>query len=59
MLKMKYFVLKPHGDDIYAKASRIAMRNYSNTIVEYDPELADSLWEWANSEIPEEQQYVE
>lgn len=28
-LKMKYFVLKPAGDDAYAKASRAAMNRYA------------------------------
>ena len=50
---MKYFVLKPHGEDIYAKASRIAMRNYSNTIATENPELAEELLVWANRELPE------
>ena len=52
-LQMKYFVLKPHGNDKYAEASRVAMRNYSNTIAEHNPKLADELWEWADREIPQ------
>ena len=49
-LEMKYFVLKPRGDDVYARASRIAMRSYSNTIAEENPKLSEELWIWANDE---------
>jgi len=45
---MKYFVLKPKGDDIYAKASRQAMRSYAQQINKENPELADELREWAD-----------
>lgn len=49
-LMMKYFVLKPHGDDAYAKASRAAMRSYANSIREENPELCKELREWADNE---------
>lgn len=52
-LIMKYFVLKPHGDDQYAKASRAAMRAYANHIKGENPELCQELREWADREMPE------
>jgi hypothetical protein len=51
-LKMKYFVLKPKGTDIYAYASRMAMRTYANIIIEENPELANDLLDWAYKENP-------
>lgn len=48
---MKYFVLKPKGDDIYAAASRKAMRVYAKHVRSENPELADHLAEWADSEL--------
>lgn len=51
-LIMKYFVLKPKGNDIYAEASRQAIFTYANTIVEENPELAKDLREWATQEMP-------
>ena len=49
-LQMKYFVLKPNGNDAYAKASRAAMRAYANHIANENKELCDELREWADSE---------
>ena len=49
-LKMKYFVLKPKGDDTFAKASREALRAYAYCIQEENPELSDDLHQWADSE---------
>ena len=49
-LKMKYFVLKPKGDDVYAWASRVAMRAYAEEIAKENPELSDELIAWANAE---------
>jgi len=54
-LEMKYFVLKPKGDDAYAKASRVAMLRYSHSIREENQELSDELHEWAVSEFPDEE----
>lgn len=51
-LVMKYFVLKPAGDDIYAKASRSAMRAYALKIKDANPELCRELREWADRETP-------
>lgn len=51
-LTMKYFVLKPRGDDSYAKASRAAMRTYAKYIREENKELCDDLRDWADSETP-------
>ena len=47
-LQMKYFVLKPRGDDMYAKASRQAMVVYALTIYDVNPELAYDLVYWAS-----------
>lgn len=49
-LIMKYFVLKPRGSDAYAKASRGAMRSFAAGIQAADPEMADALYAWADSE---------
>jgi hypothetical protein len=49
-LLMKYFVLKPHGNDIYAKASRCAMREYASVIRQTNPQLADDLAMWIEKE---------
>ncbi|MEN6537947.1 MAG: hypothetical protein ABFD60_07955 [Bryobacteraceae bacterium] len=46
-LEMKYFVLKPHGDDIYAAASRRAMLIYADTIEAVNAQFAIELREWA------------
>jgi len=51
-LRLKYFVLKPSGNDAYAKASRAAMRTYSRQIEEENPELSKELMEWADDETP-------
>ncbi len=47
-LKMKYFVLKPGGVSPYAKASRMAMREYAKAIAEENPDLARELKEWTD-----------
>lgn len=49
-LQMKYFVLKPKGDDAYAIASRKAMLAYSKVIEETNPVLAQELKIWATRE---------
>ncbi len=49
-LQMKYFVLKPGGDDIFAAASRKAMRAYSRHIGDVNEIFADELMDWANDE---------
>lgn len=43
---MKYFVLKPKGDDVYARASRNAMGVYAATIREANFDLAEELEAW-------------
>lgn len=50
-LVMKYFVLKPKGDDIYAQASRRAMRSYARLVQHENPTLAKQLTDWADSEM--------
>jgi len=49
-LQMKYFVLKPSGNDVYAKASRAAMRQYAAIIREENRELSVELQTWADAE---------
>ena len=49
-LEMKYFVLKPRGNDDYATASREAMRAYAEVIEECNPSLAVDLRQWAHRE---------
>jgi len=49
-LKMKYFVLKPEGKDTYARASRAAMRMYSNVIRHENMQFSDELRAWADRE---------
>lgn len=51
-LQMKYFVLKPKGEDVFAEASRRAMRTYAEAIASENSELARELRDWADSETP-------
>jgi hypothetical protein len=50
-LKLKYFVLKPGGDDIYAMASRAAMTTYAQVIEHANLKMANDLRDWANREF--------
>lgn len=50
-MQFKYFVLKPKGTDIYAQASRKAMRVYANMIYKHNEELSNDLKLWADSEF--------
>lgn len=47
-LQMKYFVLKPTGNNSYATASRRAMLEYAKVIRDTNSELADELRSWAH-----------
>ena len=49
-LEMKYFVLKPKGDDTYANASRHAMIEYARLIGPSNRKLEKDLVVWANRE---------
>jgi hypothetical protein len=49
-LLMKYFVLKPAGSDIFAAASRKAMRAYAMHVMEDNPIFAQELRDWADRE---------
>lgn len=53
-LLMKYFVLKPHGTDQYARASRAAMRRYAKVIAGENPTLAKEITEWADREYADQ-----
>ena len=52
-LVMKYFVLKPKGNDVYAKASREAMRAYAAVIRTDNPDLSKGLILWAGEAAKE------
>lgn len=52
-LIMKYFVLKPAGDDVYAKASRVAMRKYADMIANDNPDMAHDIRNWTDQENAE------
>jgi hypothetical protein len=49
-LKLKYFVLKPEGDNLYSAASRKALRAYAHHIRGENEQLADDLIKWAQEE---------
>ena len=49
-LEMKYFVLKPKGNDVYAHASRAAMLTYAEEIIFSDRDLALDLIKWVADE---------
>ena len=55
-LLMKYFVLKPKGNDIYAEASRKAMRAYAAHIIGENEQFANELRAWADGETSELQE---
>jgi hypothetical protein len=48
---MKYFVLKPRGTDLHAKASRRAMRSYAALIAYENADFAKELRDWADKEF--------
>jgi len=43
---MKYFVVKPKGDNPYAKASRVAIKAYAKSIEDENPQLCHDLCMW-------------
>ena len=45
-MEMRYFVLKPKGDNVYAQASRVAMQVYADFIRLEDPQMAEDLYAW-------------
>lgn len=49
-LEMKYFVLKPGGNSVWAKASRTAMRVFAAEIEQDNPKLAGSIKQWCYEE---------
>lgn len=49
-LELRYFVLKPKGSDDFAWASRMAMRTFAEYIKMSQPELAEDLITWADTE---------
>jgi len=49
-LILKYFIVKPKGNNIYAKASREAMLRYAEVINIINPVFANDIIEWVHSE---------
>jgi len=49
-LQLKYFVLKPRGNNIYAKASREAMLRYAEVIHNINPTFANDIKKWVKHE---------
>ena len=49
-LLMKYFILKPRGSNVYAKASREAIWKYAEVIESENIVFADDLRTWALKE---------
>ena len=49
-LTMKYFILKPRGDDAYAIASRKAIQTYARYIEHINFKLAKDLFAWIGQE---------
>lgn len=49
-IRQKYFVLKPGGDDVYARASRTAMRVFAAEIEQYNMKLAGDIKQWCYEE---------
>ena len=49
-LRLKYFVLKPKGYGLHAKASRMAMYAYANVVSKENLALAKELNQWARRE---------
>ena len=52
-LMMKYFVLKPGGDDVYARASRAAMMTYAAIIYGDNPTFTQDIEQWVTSAATE------
>jgi hypothetical protein len=48
-LYMKYFILKPKGEDAFAFASREAMKLYAKLVKSEAPGLSDQLTKWVES----------
>ena len=49
-LLMKYFVLRPFGNDRHAIASRAAMRTYAQSMHGHNNQLSKDIKEWAERE---------
>ena len=49
-LEMKYFNLKPKGNNVYAYASRAAMLTYAEEIAEENRDLSMNLIKWVADE---------
>jgi len=49
-LLLKYFVVKPKGNNIYAKASREAILRYADIIKIINPIFANDLIKWVENE---------
>lgn len=51
-LQLKYFTLKPKGENAYAEASRIAMLAYASAIEAENLYLAQDLRQWVYVTTP-------
>lgn len=52
-LLLKYFVLKPRSKkagDVFAIASRAALKRYADVVQKADPELATEIRQWVEAE---------
>ena len=49
-MHLKYFVLKPGGDDAYARASRVAMRVFASEIEQDNKQLCGDIKQWVYEE---------
>lgn len=61
-LELRYFVLKPRAkayDDVFAYASQMAMRCFSDFIEPVEPELATDLRKWADKEQTDQNKMIE
>jgi len=48
-LELKYFVLKPNGDNAYAEASRAALKKYAIKIRPTNVDLANDIESWLSA----------
>ena len=49
-LKLKYFVVRPEGNDTHARASRAALRTYSAVILKENEQLSKDIEIWVTKE---------
>lgn len=52
-LQMRYFILKPSGNEPHHAASRAALAAYAESIRSTNLQLADDLLKWVIRETPQ------